>query len=358
MKDRLDELLTALSSVQTPLPQGEAEAFVRFSRRRDTRMILGRAALALVLLLPATFLLHKGSGPAPVRSSRAPVSAVAHLRVPELPAPRPLATFSVRKRPVSVEAVATAEIPQIQQKEETVQSVTEWRKKSAPHVIEETSLRWEDVLIEKKASHRKSSISASFAGGLSQQSVKPVDGGFAGRDGLGATDRGGYYPEYVHLAPISVGIGFDYWPDSHWRIDTGIQLTSYFSECKRSRDPEEQQVWYVGIPVRADRVWHFNSGRSALYLGAGAQVEKGFFGRLGDDRLDPDGWCWSLIGGFGIEQSIFKRVALYFEPAWIYTFSEPNTADWAHNYIPYITSRTFHPFHISFRAGFRFAINN
>ena len=162
-----------------------------------------------------------------------------------------------------------------------------------------------------------------------------------------------FLPKYHHDPPISFGIGHEHHLTSHWRLRAELLLSTYLSECRRFGQVGKQQICYVGLPILLDYIIKLPSTKSEIYTSAGGQLEKGFYGYNGTDRLDADGWCWSLIGGIGVQIELQKRLFLFFEPTYTWTFHSPDTMDLDKNLIPYATCRSYVPHQLSIKIGFR-----
>ena len=162
-----------------------------------------------------------------------------------------------------------------------------------------------------------------------------------------------FLPRYSHETCLSVSLGYDYWLTHSWRFEADLQLSAYFSECLRFGQAGSQQVCYVGIPARLDYVLSLPSGKSEVYAGAGGQVEKGVYGYNGMDRLDADGWCWSLLGGVGVQFALQQGMSVYIEPTVVWTFQSPDTMSLEKNLVPYATCRYERPFQLALKIGLR-----
>ena len=350
MTKRFDELLTSLNSVQIPLQPGESDDFARFCRRRSTRRILSKTALALLFLLPVLFLLHGGDSPNLIRPGLSLSPVATELRLPEIPEAKPLKRLSVRKKTIIEELVATAATSQIPKKKEEVvvieRSVPEGQREPATHVKEQSSGLWEETPHTYKREHRKNSVSLFLSGGKSGTSFRPDNGKTAGTaEPAPPSDN---RSEYQYNTPISLGLDYSFHLSSDWRLTLGLQIKGLISECKGENEDylQRQQFFYLGAPARLDRVWNLEGGRD-LYIGAGALAER---------RLRDDDWFFSITGGVGFQQQISKHIAFYLEPVWEYTLEATTTKKRKTNSSSPLDYRAYHPFHLTLRAGLRYDI--
>ena len=81
-----------------------------------------------------------------------------------------------------------------------------------------------------------------------------------------------------------------------------------------------------------------------LYLGAGGQIDKCIYAKVGDERLREKEFIFSVGGAMGLQVNVIPAVGVYFEPDFSYTLNEGSLK----------TFRVKDPFMLSARAGLRF----
>ena len=160
---------------------------------------------------------------------------------------------------------------------------------------------------------------------------------------------GGYSDSYRHEIPVSFGVSARVHFTDRLSINTGLNYTRYKSLRTRtfagssSQKNEWQYVHYLGVPVRLDYVAvnkkHFN-----MYFGAGAQIDKCAYAKVGDERLHEKQILFGLNGTMGMQIDFTRIVGLYFEPEVSYALNEGTIE----------TFRTDNPFVLTVRGGLRF----
>ena len=161
--------------------------------------------------------------------------------------------------------------------------------------------------------------------------------------------KGGYTDNYDHEAPVSVGLSARFFLTDRLALSTGLDYTRYSSVRDRyfhathDHQKDRQNVHYLGVPLRLD--WmivnrkHFN-----LYLGAGGQVDKCIYAKVGGEKLHEKEFLFSVGGTLGLQVNFIPMVGLYFEPDFSYSLNEGSIK----------TFRSREPFMVTARAGLRF----
>ena len=153
--------------------------------------------------------------------------------------------------------------------------------------------------------------------------------------------------DYDHFQPVSFGLSARFALNERFSINTGINYTLYNSRKKLlwSDGTEEtlnQSVHYIGIPVRCDWLLvdrkHFG-----LYLGAGAQVDKAVYAKVGNERMHDRTFLFSINGVCGLQYNINDRFSLYLEPELTGNLNRPEIS----------TFRSNRELMLSVRAGLR-----
>ena len=161
--------------------------------------------------------------------------------------------------------------------------------------------------------------------------------------------KSGYADSYNHEIPVSFGVSARVHLTDRLSINTGLNYTRYKSLRARTflatNDPQKdwQYVHYLGIPVRLDFIAvnkkHFN-----MYFGAGFQMDKCVYAKVGDERLHEKQFLFGVNGAMGLQVNIVPMVGLYFEPEVSYALNEGSIE----------TFRSTEPFVITVRGGLRF----
>ena len=159
----------------------------------------------------------------------------------------------------------------------------------------------------------------------------------------------GYSDSYRHETPVSFGVSARVHLTDRLLINTGLNYTIYKSLRKRTfhaifnYQEDWQYVHYLGVPVRFDYLAvnkkHFN-----LYFGAGIQMDKCVYAKVGAERLYENKLLFGVNGAMGIQVNIVPLVGLYFEPEVSYALNKGSIE----------TFRSEEPFVITVRGGLRF----
>ena len=153
--------------------------------------------------------------------------------------------------------------------------------------------------------------------------------------------------DYDHFQPVSFGLSARFALNERFSINTGINYTLYNSRKKvlwsdYAEETLNQSVHYIGIPVRCDWLLvdrkHFG-----LYLGAGAQVDKAVYAKVGNERMHDRTFLFSINGVCGLQYNINDRFGLYLEPELTGNLNRPEIS----------TFRSNRELMLSVRAGLR-----
>ena len=161
--------------------------------------------------------------------------------------------------------------------------------------------------------------------------------------------KSGYSDSYHHEIPISFGMSARIHLTDRLSINTGLNYTRYKSLRTRTflatydHQKDWQYVHYLGVPVRLDYMSvnkkHFN-----LYFGAGLQMDKCIYAKVGNERLHEKQLLFGVNGAMGLQVNIVPMVGLYFEPEVSYALNEGSIE----------TFRSKEPFVVTVRGGLRF----
>ena len=161
--------------------------------------------------------------------------------------------------------------------------------------------------------------------------------------------KSGYADSYNHKIPVSFGVSARVHLTDRLSINTGLNYTRYKSLRTRTflatydHQKDWQYVHYLGVPVRLDytavNMKHFN-----LYFGAGLQMDKCVYAKVGDERLHEKQVLFGVNGAMGLQVNIVPMVGLYFEPEVSCALNEGSIE----------TFRSKEPFVVTVRGGLRF----
>ena len=116
-------------------------------------------------------------------------------------------------------------------------------------------------------------------------------------------DPAGYSPVMQHLFPVKFGAALSFSISERFSVDTGLDYL-----WLRSTGAREQQLHFVGIPVKVDYNI-LNYRPLSLYVAAGVEAFKCIAGN-GPDKP----WLFSAGIGAGIGVALSPTVSLYAEP--------------------------------------------
>jgi hypothetical protein len=121
-----------------------------------------------------------------------------------------------------------------------------------------------------------------------------------------------------HYMPVSYGISARFALTERFSVNTGLNYTLYTSKRTRKYtdgyvETDKQMVHYLGIPLRLD--WMVvNKPRFGMYLGAGGQVDKCVYAKVGSEKLYEGGMLYSINAVMGLQYNVTPRLSLYVEP--------------------------------------------
>ncbi len=276
-----------------------------------------------------------------VPGSKAPVAdSKASAPGPNAPAQAPAASVPSPKAPVAAEDKTAA----VEVQKAPGPRTESFADNGLPPVLEDPVV-WADPVSVRKQRSRLS------IGLLSSTNVSKREQTGVNFPKLGSGTSG--TARYCHYAPVSLGVCLDWWRGSRWRLSSGVEMSWYSSEyIQGEMELYEQNVAYLGMPLRVDRVWPFASGSGAFYAGLGGLVEKGLYGNNGSSRLTPDGWGFSAVGAVGVQYNLPYGIGFYFEPSLVRTLLSPSGRTAA----SFATYRTDNPLQFALYAGIKFLL--
>lgn len=153
-----------------------------------------------------------------------------------------------------------------------------------------------------------------------------------------------------HGFPLRIGLSARIPLAQRWSVTTGLDYSRYLSRFSYTLSGEKvQMAHYLGIPVRLD--WSLASGRWLdVYLGGGLEADYCLGATLAGERIDKDGFGFSLLGAGGIQLNLTKQIGLYLEPQVSWTI--PSQGQLLQTY------RSDNPLMFSLAGGLRINIGN
>ena len=238
----------------------------------------------------------------------------------------------------------TAELPEAEEKKETVEKKVEKAASKAKANSDDYSYM---ALTEQTTVAKKKKDNSGLVADLHVQGLMGANNS---RNGLatmgmlmsdaptysndGTQIQGIAYPlmtlksrelSYDHDLPIKVGVSLRYNIDERWSIVTGINysyLHSTFKVNENSNHHGSQKLHYIGIPLAASfNIW--KNDQLKLYITAGGTAEKLLKGYMNEilpsgneenSTLSEKRMQWSMQGAAGMEYDITPSLGIYIEP--------------------------------------------
>lgn len=148
---------------------------------------------------------------------------------------------------------------------------------------------------------------------------------------------------YHHGLPVTFGLSARMNMNNRMGMESGIEYTWLHSNVDTSVGRLEQNLHFIGIPLRLDtRICSWNG--LDMYLGAGIKAEKCINASLGKINCEERRLQWSADAFAGAQYRISNRSFLYFQPELSYYFTKTDL----------ITYRTENPLTFSLNVGLRF----
>ena len=157
-----------------------------------------------------------------------------------------------------------------------------------------------------------------------------------------------FFPEsstshYRHDLPLSLGVLVRAGVTPRFGVECGVDYTYLHSSMESAVGRLDQQLHFIGIPVRLDTRLFSRDGID-LYAGVGAKAEKCISASLGQIRCEENRIQWSAEAFAGVQYGIWNKAHLFFQPEVSYYFTETDL----------VTYRTENPFTLTIHAGLRF----
>lgn len=152
----------------------------------------------------------------------------------------------------------------------------------------------------------------------------------------------------LHHRPLEFGLTAGIPLSNRWTVVTGLEYDLYRSRFSYTLSGvQEQEAHYLGIPLSM----HYNlvcRNGFQLYLGAGVKGDWGLWAKRNGEKIQTDGFGWSLQALGGLQWNIGSTLGLYLEPrySWFLSDTEGRIK----------TFRTESPNLFSLSAGLRFRL--
>ena len=398
MEDWTDIIGEELESVEVPLPADDWDVLQQkhaaFRRKKRAALFAwsgglagAAAALALVLLLFSPEPVHEygfvladdmNTSDVEVPADTVAVEVPSEVHEAAAPAGRRKPQPAAVQRPA--DDVLTADMMEEPEEEpteetfdvilDTVPSTGDLLADASPE-SETYEQSWEDDESMEEPRRKRIPVSIGLSGSMSGRPMldmvsmdaeipkdpdyglsSPTDSAFVEKtepSSVMMRKKSGYSDSYTHDVPVSFGVSARFFLTGRLTFNTGLNYTRYSSTRERyyhsgRSERDRQNVHYLGIPLRLD--WmivnrkHFN-----LYLGAGGQVDKCIYAKVGGEKLHEKEFLFSVGGTLGLQVNFIPMVGLYFEPDFSYSLNEGSIK----------TFRSREPFMVTARAGLRFS---
>ena len=177
--------------------------------------------------------------------------------------------------------------------------------------------------------------------------VARVKSNYANSVGYG-TEANLFFPksstsDYRHDLPISLGVTVRVEVAPRTGVESGIEYTYLHSAVETVIGRLDQQLHFIGIPVRMDtRLLSY--GGFDLYSGVGVKMEKCIAASLGQIHCEENRLQWSAETFAGLQYGIWNKAHLFFQPEVSYYITDTDL----------VTYRTENPFTLTLHAGLRF----
>lgn len=168
-----------------------------------------------------------------------------------------------------------------------------------------------------------------------------------GESHVGGSNKPGYsnlIRKYRHSMPISFNVNVTWMVTDRWMLSSGLRYTYLHSDVMQGIRTNDQEIHYLGIPLKASWTFWKASGFNA-YTSAGASFEIPLSGHIGGERLDLS-YQWSAGISVGLQYNITPHVGIYIEPELYRYFDNGSHVQ---------TIRTERPLNFNLPAGIRFS---
>lgn len=153
--------------------------------------------------------------------------------------------------------------------------------------------------------------------------------------------------QFNHHTPVGTGISASFGLTERFYLETGLNYTLLRSDVLKSSSliADEQRLHFVGIPVRL--YWKaLDWNGCTVYAGFGGEADKCIKATLGSESFSEKAIQWSANATAGIQYTLTRNLALYFQPEYSYHINETKLR----------TVRTDDHTDFSLRCGLRFML--
>lgn len=364
-----DILKSKLESLERPLPDGDLARFMdrletsENSRSKDTRGImygiaftLAAAVLALCLLLPhSTRRLETQENletaivitSAPAQTPEQAPAAAPALSGPVATATSTASTVSKPEAPVtrivsdepgptpeqesSVTPIVTDEQGQSPEKEKEVKPAAKEKKEKSAGKYSADDFRPNDYDQSEKNRKRNVTVITTSAGAFTTAALlslipKATNGIMSNSQYdsfpasamsdkiIGVTSGTIPATDYSHCMPLIVSMSVRYPITDRLSLNSGLNYSLYHSSYQKSYIACQQDVHYLGIPLRVD--YDFIDRRFlSAYVGAGASIDWCLGAFENGMNVGSDIPCISLDAAAGLQFNISERFGIFVEPS-------------------------------------------
>ena len=358
MRDWTEAFKERLSEDELALPAGELEVLEGMIRSRNRRRILSWASATLAVAASvAVAIVLTSRGIEPTNSPAivpAPEEFLAEVEEPSpslpvivIPSEKPhTETVDIKDDP-HTELEPETELKQEQEKDSP--SSPQESKDKRPDSVQKPGFVQDDFH-DYPESRRQSffkRFSVAFSAGSLSKSYEYMDGA-AGHSLLGYSIH--IESEVLQYDPSNAIITYDnqnhksriltYEISLRYQLSDVIALSSglcYYGttsdvlvNIKDSRNWIQysigQNANYLGVPIHLDWYPLKMNHRFSMYVGAGGEARKCVYARIGEDRLKDNGIYFSAIALAGLKYEPIRRVGLFIEPQYSYSFIPENPA--------------------------------
>ena len=150
-----------------------------------------------------------------------------------------------------------------------------------------------------------------------------------------------------HYHPLRIGLSVGIPITQRWRFIAGVDYARYSSELTTSTLSSSQLVYFLGMPLRLDRVI-ISDNWFDIYAGAGVEPEVCIAASLSGSSISHNRFLFSFVGVAGAQLFITDNISAYIEPTLFWTPS--------FNTFSPETYHTHTPVSFSLTCGLRFFI--
>lgn len=121
-----------------------------------------------------------------------------------------------------------------------------------------------------------------------------------------------------HYHPLRIGLSVGIPITQRWRFIAGVDYARYSSELTTSTLSSSQLVYFLGMPLRLDRVI-ISDNWFDIYAGAGVEPEVCIAASLSGSSISHNRFLFSFVGVAGAQLFITDNISAYIEPTLFWT---------------------------------------